>query len=155
MTPPADFDHMFHDWHVSHRRLQTRLAGAADWQVFTGTSTTRPVMGGFGNIEDNLIDLPGGSLRAIAVRSFDATAGQWAIWWLADSNPHHLDTPVVGGFSGGIGTFYAEETFNGAPVRVRFRWDMTTPTRPVWEQAFSPDAGATWETNWTMVFSRP
>ena len=25
---------------------------------------------------------------------------------------------------------------------------------PTWEQAFSADAGATWETNWTMEFRR-
>ena len=30
---------------------------------------------------------------------------------------------------------------------------ITTPT-PRWEQAFSDDDGATWETNWVMEFTR-
>ena len=34
------------------------------------------------------------------------------------------------------------------------RWSgVTTPT-PRWEQAFSEDAGTTWETNWVMDFKR-
>jgi hypothetical protein len=40
------------------------------------------------------------------------------------------------------------------PVRVRYRWSHITPTSARWEQAFSPDAGKTWETNWMMEFRR-
>ena len=29
-----------------------------------------------------------------------------------------------------------------------YRWSKITPTSAHWEQAFSPDAGATWEINW-------
>ena len=59
-----------------------------------------------------------------------------------------------GGFKDGIGTFLADETFNGRPIKVRFRWSEITPKSARWEQAFSPDGGATWETNWVMHFSR-
>ena len=34
-----------------------------------------------------------------------------------------------------------------------FRWD-TTGEYPHWEQAFSTDDGDSWETNWTMDFTR-
>jgi hypothetical protein len=37
--------------------------------------------------------------------------------------------------------------------RVRFLWTQVTSGRPHWEQAFSADAGANWETNWTMDFT--
>ena len=59
---------------------------------------------------------------------------------------------MVGRFAGGTGTFYADEIFNGQPIRVRFRWLQTATPR--WEQAFSTDGGLTWETNWTMDFVR-
>jgi len=39
-------------------------------------------------------------------------------------------------------------------VLVRFLWLRTLTRAPRWEQAVSPDGGATWETNWTMDFTR-
>jgi ABC-type branched-subunit amino acid transport system ATPase component len=45
-------------------------------------------------------------------------------------------------------------TFEGRPIKVRFRWSEITPASARWEQAFSPDGGTTWETNWIMCFER-
>jgi hypothetical protein len=39
-------------------------------------------------------------------------------------------------------------------MRVRFVWSQITATSARWEQAYSPEAGKTWETNWTMEFCR-
>ena len=61
---------------MHHRRLATRLAGADDWEEFAGTSETRPVLGGNGNVEDNVLHIASGSYRAIAVRSYDAAQRQ-------------------------------------------------------------------------------
>jgi hypothetical protein len=58
---------------------------------------------------------------------------------------------VVGRFEKGVGTFYADDEFNGKPIRVRYLWTHTP--NPHWEQAFSDDGGKTWETNWTMDFT--
>ena len=149
-----DFDFEFGTWTVQHRRLRERLAGCSNWEEFEGTSDTRPILGGSGNVEDNEVHLPGESYRAIAVRAFDAAAGTWAIWWLDGRHPHRLDVPVIGSFSAGIGQFFAEDTLAGRPIRIRFRWLDTQTAVPRWEQAFSPDAGLTWETNWTMRFHR-
>ena len=107
---------------------------------------------GFGNIEDNLLHFPDGSVRALAMRSFDAASRTCAIWWLDGRAPHHLDVPVVGQFDGGVGTFYAEDSLAGRPIRVRFIWKPGSDDRPTWEQAFSPDGSRSWETNWTMQF---
>jgi hypothetical protein len=61
--------------------------------------------------------------------------------------------PVVGEFHDGVGLFLAKDTLNGVPIIVRFKWIASDPKQPRWEQAFSADNGASWETNWTMLFS--
>jgi hypothetical protein len=65
-----------------------------------------------------------------------------------------VDVPMVGRFEGGEGVFYADETLRGMAIKVRFLWLRTATPSPRWEQAFSPDGGKTWETNWEMDFER-
>lgn len=149
-----DFDFLIGDWCVRHRRLRERLAGNDDWVEFDGSCSMRALLGGLGNVDDNVLDMPDGSYRAVGLRSFDPATGRWAIWWLDGRHPHVVDVPVVGAFDAGVGTFHADETFRGRPIRVRFRWSDIGSAAPAWEQAFSPDAGKTWETNWTMRFTR-
>jgi len=90
----------------------------------------------------------------MAVRSFDPATRRWSIWWLDHRDPHHLDVPVIGEFTGTTGLFYAEDALRGQPIKVRFIWNTHPGGNPTWEQAFSNDSGVTWETNWTMEFSR-
>jgi hypothetical protein len=151
---PGDFDFIVGDWRVTHRRLNARLAGCQTWTVFSGLSSTRPTLGGFGNVEDNLLHFPEGDVRALAMRSYDPATQAWSIWWLDGRRPHQLDVPVTGRFHHGVGTFHADDTLDGRPIRVRFTWRPNPGGHPTWEQAFSPDAGASWETNWTMEFQR-
>lgn len=148
------FDPMFGAWRVAHRRLTHRLCGSDEWESFDGESETFPILGGAGNVEDNLIAFPGGAVRAAAFRSFDAASGDWSIWWLDGRAPHALQVPVVGRFAKGEGAFYADDGFEGRPIRVRFLWRGIAEGAPRWEQAFSEDDGRSWETNWEMVFSR-
>lgn len=72
---PTDFDFIVGDWKVLHRRLDARLANCTDWTEFKGLSSTSKTLGGFGNLEDNLLYFPEGAVRAIAVRSFCAATG--------------------------------------------------------------------------------
>ena len=152
ITPPPDFDFIIGSWRVSHRRLNARLQGCSDWTEFQGTSSTRKILGGFGNVEDNVLNMPDGDVHAAAFRSYDPKTQCWAIWWLDGRVPHHLDTPVIGRFTGNVGTFLAHDTLDGKPIEIRFIWNHSPGSNPTWEQAFSADAGITWETNWTMVF---
>ena len=149
-----DFDFFQGSWQIAHRRLKQRLVGCTDWVTFNGTSTMHKILGGQGNIDDNLLDLPDGSYRALTVRSFDPSTGLWAIWWLDARQPHQLDLPVTGRFENGVGRFYTDDVLDGQAIRVRFVWSLPHPDQPRWEQAFSSDAGVTWETNWVMAFSR-
>jgi len=153
-APCADFDFEFGDWIVRHRRLNRRLSQCTEWTEFSGRSSTRPILGGSGNLEDNELDLPEGSYRAVALRSYDPGKRQWAIWWLDARRPHAIDVPVVGRFEDGIGLFFAEDRLDDRPIKIRFTWDTRVPQAPVWEQAFSEDDGVTSETNWVMHFTR-
>jgi len=150
-----DFDFLVGEWRVHHRRLKERLAGSHEWIEFEGTCSMRKLMDGWGNVDDNVLDMPGGSYRGVGLRSYDPKTGQWAIWWLDGRNPFGaLDPPVKGRFENGVGTFSTDDTLNGKTIRVRYMWSQITPTSAHWEQAFSADAGKTWETNWTMEFRR-
>ena len=154
-TPGShDFDFLHGHWHVAHRRLRERLRGNDEWQSFDGSCSAQPVLGGQGNVDDNLLHLPDGSYRAVTLRSHDPLTGRWCIWWLDGREPHRLEVPVVGRFEHGIGDFFSDDVLDGRAIRVRYRWLDTGTATPRWEQAFSPDAGASWETNWTMVFTR-
>lgn len=150
---PKDFDFVIGDWTVKHRRLKQRLQGCNEWIEFDGESSTRRTLGGFGNLEDNLLHFPEGAFRAVALRSYNQQTKKWSIWWLDGRFPDALDVPVVGEFHHGVGLFFAKDTLNGVPITVRFTWIASDPQQPRWEQAFSADNGASWETNWTMQFS--
>ena len=149
-----DFDFQIGTWSVRHRRLRERLLDCDQWDEFDGSADMRPVLGGNGNIEDNVLHVPGEPIRAIAIRSFDPVERSWAIWWLASNDPHRMDVPVRGRFEDGVGRFFAEDRLRGQPVLTRFLWLGAGTDTPRWEQAMSGDGGETWETNWTMDFTR-
>lgn len=153
-APPGDFDFLTGHWRVSHRRLKRRLADCTEWEHFSGTSHASTLLGGFGNVDDNLLDMPGGRYRAVSLRAFDTATRQWSIWWLDGRHPDRLDVPVRGGFDKGVGLFLADDVLGGRPIRVRFIWSAITADSARWEQAFSPDGGTSWETNWVMEFER-
>ena len=154
LPPGADaFDFFIGAWTVRHRSLNRRLAACADWTEFTGRTVTRKILGGLGNMDDNSLDKPEGAYRAVTLRKFDPASGLWSIWWF-DARFPGLEPPVTGSFRDGVGTFYADDVFEGRPIRVRFLWSEISATTARWEQAFSDDGGATWETNWVMQFER-
>jgi len=150
----GDFDFLMGRWNVAHRRLRRRLASDTYWEEFGGMCESRPIIGGLGNTDDNVLELPAGPYRAATLRVFDPAAGLWSIWWV-DGRAPRLEPPVHGRFEGGVGTFLGDDVLDdGRPVRVRFTWSEVTAHSARWDQAFSADGGATWEDNWTMRFGR-
>ncbi len=93
-------------------------------------------MGGAGNVDDNVLETPGGTYRGVGVRAFDPASGLWSIWWLDLRFPTKMDVPVRGTFRDGVGTFVADDMFEGRPIRMRFMWSRITTTSAHWEQAF-------------------
>jgi hypothetical protein len=152
-TGAHDFDFIHGVWRVRHRRLARRLAGCTDWAEFGGTTRAEPILGGLGNFDWNVVDLPEGSYQASTLRLFDPRLSTWSLHWIDGRDPK-LDPPLTGQFSDGVGRFFGDDDFEGRPIRIRFLWSNITPAGARWEQAFSADAGATWETNWIMEFER-
>ena len=150
-----DFDFLVGNWRVHHRKLKVRLANNHEWVEFEGTLSSQPLMGGYSNVDDLVLNVPGSPYRGVALRSFDRESQQWLIWWLDSRTPlGPLDPPMRGGFKNGMGTFYGDDTLNGKRVRARFIWSGITPTSCHWEQAYSPDGDKTWETNWVQDIRR-
>ena len=150
-----DFDFLVGRWRVHHRKLKARLANSHDWIEFEGTLYTQPLMSGYSNVDDTVLDVPGAPYRGVALRSYDPKSQQWSIWWLDSRTPlGPLDPPMKGGFKNGVGTFYGDDMLNGKKVLARFLWTDITPTSGHWEQAYSPDGGKTWETNWVQDIRR-
>jgi hypothetical protein len=68
-------------------------------------------------------------------------------------NAGKLDGGKVGSFDGDAGEFFGRENVGGNDVIVKFHRDKRNPKAPIYSQAFSADAGRTWEWNWYSNFS--
>jgi hypothetical protein len=148
-----DFDFFMGSWNVRNRMLRARLQGSDEWDEFAATSVARPILDGLGNEDEFRTSYKGGFV-AMSFRFFDPGSRRWSIYWADARRPGLLDPPVTGGFTGDTGTFEGTDTFEGRPIRVCFVWSGVTTAAPRWEQSFSDDDGASWETNWMMDFTR-
>jgi hypothetical protein len=149
-----DFDFFFGSWTVRHRRLRKRLAGNNDWEDFDGTTQCQALLGGVVNLNESFAKRESGSTAGLGLRAYDAKTDSWADWYLSAANPHAIDKPGIGRFADGVGTFLSDDTFEGRPIKVRGQFRSLSPGEAQWDQAFSPDGGATWETNWIMRYSK-
>jgi hypothetical protein len=148
-----DFDFVIGSWRIHNRRLRNPLTGSTTWVEFEGHSVSRQVWGGQANVDQNELDDPSGRIEGMTLRLYDPTTHLWSLYW-ANSKQGSLVTPTIGQFANGHGEFYDYEVYQGKAVLVRFLWLNIKPDSSRWEQAFSPDGGKTWETNWTMDFER-
>ncbi|MEA2488850.1 MAG: hypothetical protein QOH21_642 [Acidobacteriota bacterium] len=149
----GDFDFWMGRWDVRNERLKGRLCGATEWETFPAVCEARLLAGGLGNTDHFIAEDWRPGFVGLTVRLFDRAKQQWSIYW-ADNAHGVFDPPVTGRFVDGVGTFDGVDQHEGTTVRVRFTWTHDTPTTARWQQAFSADDGATWETNWIMHMSR-
>ncbi|KAB8189329.1 hypothetical protein FH608_039635 [Nonomuraea phyllanthi] len=147
-----DFDFLAGHWNVTNRRLVKVLSGSDEWDEFPGYSVATRHFDGAASFDE--ITCPTRGFSGMSVRLYNQETRQWCIYW-ANSRTGVLDTrPMTGAFEGDRGEFHGVETHEGRPVRCRFVWTVPGPDAARWEQAFSADDGRTWETNWTMDFTR-
>ena len=138
-----DFDFWMGRWKVHNRKLKKRLEDCTEWEEFEATSVARPLLSGLGN-EDDFRSEGRPGFVGMTMRIFNPNTQHWAIYW-ADNQRGALEPPVFGSFVGDTGTFDGEDVLGDRPIRVRFIWTRLGNDRARWEQAFSADAGQTWE----------
>lgn len=146
-----DFDFFVGRWRFANRRLKQRWVGSDEWDEFPATLSCESRLGGVVNIDDGVFPTKGWS--GMTVRVFNLEERRWYLYWI-NSSSGRLFPPVVGGFVGDEGEFFGDDSDEGRPVKVRFRWKRLGPDAAHWEQAFSQDGGRHWETNWTMEHTR-
>ena len=112
MGEASDFDFWPGEWKVRNRRLRERLAGSDEWEEFDATSVARPILGGLGNEDEFRTDHDGGFI-GMSFRFFDPTTRQWSIYWADSRRSGQLDPPLFGSFSGDVGVFHGDDTFDG------------------------------------------
>jgi hypothetical protein len=149
-----DFDFLYGQWTVHNRRLKQRLANSHEWVEFEAQDSFQALPGGLGSAEDYRTQYwP--DFTAIGLHLYDPLKKQWNLYWGDNRNaPGTVQLLASGEFLHQSGLFFAEDTFNEKPITVRITWRSLGSDAARWEQAFSPDHGQTWETNWTMDFKR-
>lgn len=158
-TPAADrdgqkdFDWEIGFWTTHLKRLKNPLSGSTEWVEYRGTTDVRPVMGGRANLVELKVEGPMGRIEGASLRLYNPQARQWSLHF-ASASGGVLAPPTIGGFHDGCGEFYAQDSWNGRTILVRFVISDITPNSARFEQAFSIDGGKSWEVNWIATDTR-
>jgi hypothetical protein len=156
-APPRDgqkdFDFHMGAWKTQLSRLQNPLTGSTTWVKYEGTTVVRPVWGGRANLVELDVAGPAGRIEGLSLRLYNPQSRQWSLNF-ANARAGTMTAPTVGGFKDGRGEFYAQETFEGRAILVRFVISDITADSCRFEQAFSDDGGRTWEVNWLATDTR-
>lgn len=142
-----DFDYFKGGWNTA----QHKRAADGSWEDFPGTLCMQQRLAGQSTIDE--LYFPQTRTAGLTVRLFDPKARQWSIFWASSVSGKLDPIPVVGGFDGDRGEFYAYDKVGGKPVKVRYLWLLKDHDHARWEQALSFD-DKTWDTNWTADFTR-
>lgn len=148
----TEFDFLCGQWAVENHRLQEPLTGSSRWYDAPATAVSRTQHGGTISIDEMWfpeLQFAGTSFRT------RATNGEWTIHWVS-STAGIVQPPVVGRWDAAGTLFEATgpDHYNGRHILARYLWHSITLERAIWEQAFSTDGGASWETNWVMNWQR-
>lgn len=148
-----DFDYFMGSGWITHQhRLKARGVGSHDWEDFPGILCAAPYLGGIATVDE--LYFPTRGTAGLTLRTFDSATRQWSIYWVSSKTGALDEKPMVGGFDGKVGRFYAEDRdAQGRPIKVRFIWKYIDHDHARWEQAISYD-NRTWETDWTADFVR-
>lgn len=149
-----DFDWEIGSWTTQLRYLPEPLTGSTRWVDYRGASEVRAILGGRANLVELSVTGASGQIEGVSLRLYNPKARQWTLNF-ASVRSGLLTPPVSGAFDEkGRGTFYGVDTVDGRTVLVRFLILDVTPNSARFEQAFSADGGATWETNWIATDTR-
>ncbi|NID14072.1 hypothetical protein [Luteibacter yeojuensis] len=144
-----DFDWERGRWTTKVRVLRNPLSGEAPrWATYEGSSVVVPLLDGKANFAELSVAGSAGKIEGGALRLYNPVSRQWSLNF-ANLRNGMLTAPVFGGFDGhGKGTFVGSDLLDGKAILVRFVITQASASSARFEQAYSADGGATWETNW-------
>ena len=148
-----DFDFETGTWTTHLKRLSKPLSGSTAWLEYEGSSVVRKVLDGRANLVELAVSGPAGRIEGLSLRLYQPQTQQWTLNF-ANIADGLLTQPMVGAFRNGVGEFYAQDTFGGRAILVRFLMSPITPDSYRFEQAFSTDGGKSWEVNWIATDTR-
>lgn len=148
-----DFDFEIGSWKTHLKRLLKPLSGSTVWVEYEGTTVVRKVWDGAANLVELKAAGPAGEFEGLSLRLYNPESRQWSLNF-SNRRSGELVKPSIGEFKNGRGEFYAQETYNGRAILVRFVIFDITPNSCKFEQAFSDDGGKTWEVNWIATDTR-
>jgi hypothetical protein len=149
-----DFDFEIGTWKSHVKRLVRPLTGSSSWVEYDGTTVVSKIWNGRANLTELEADGPAGHLENLSLRLYNPESRQWSLNYASSRGGAVNVPPTVGEFKNGRGVFFDMEPINGKNVLVRNVWSDITADSCRFEQAFSDDAGKTWETNWIAVDTR-
>ena len=149
-----EYDFDFGTWHTHTTRMLHPLSGKQEWTELDGTTVVTPIWGGRANLAEYKASGPNGPIELLALRIYNPTTHQWSINFATPKGGELSTAPGIGQFKNDRIDFYDQEAFQGRMIMVRNGFSDIAPNSSHFEQAFSDDAGKTWETNWIVAFTR-
>src|SRR6185437_9683754 len=143
-----DFDLELGAWNFRVKRMTHPLSGSRQWIELDGRTKTCRVWSGRAQLEQMEVTGAGQSIEGLTLRLYNPQTRQWSLYWGTSKAGALGGPPNVGEFSNGVGEFYAQDTYNGRYVLIRYIWSRITANSAHFEQSFSEDGGKTWEVNW-------
>jgi hypothetical protein len=158
-TPEVAKEHN-HDFDFNLGRLKTHVARldkllvkSQTWIEYDGSSEVLPLWNGAASLLVLEVSGPAGKIEGMGLRLFNPDTKQWSLNWASRKNGR-MTTPMVGHFDAKNGEFFGAELLDGRAIFARNGFYEIAADSVRFEQAFSTDAGKTWETNWVMTFKR-
>jgi hypothetical protein len=148
-----DFDFLLGTWHTHISYLRASDPRSSQWINLDGAVVNRTIWNGAGDLEEIEASGAGTHFEGMTLRLYNVRAHQWNLYW-ANSSDGRLESPMSGDFSGGVGTFYDQETVDGRAAFVRQRYFSAGRNSYRFEQAVSTDGGTTWTTNFRAALTR-
>lgn len=148
-----DFDFEFGKWKTQLKRRLRPLTGSNEWVEYAGTSVVTKIWNGRANMVELDVEGPAGRIEGASWRLYNPETRQWSLNF-ANSRNGMLTSPMYGEFKDGRGVFFGIDTLGDRTILVRFVISDISEDSARFEQAYSDDGGATWESNWIAVDTR-
>jgi hypothetical protein len=115
-----------------------------------GSNSVRAILGGF-VVQENFNGEPAMPYHGLSVSAYSPALKKWRQTWVDDAGTY-LD--FVGEFADGRMVLARTAVEESSPALQRMVWHNIAADTLDWEWQRSEDAGATWQTKWSIHYQR-